>query len=258
MKYCVLGPVEMFVRDKPVTIQGTMQRTFLGVLLLSAGRTVSTGKIAEALWGDNPPARAVAQIHTYASRIRHAIEKAGGDRGLLQSDHPGHRIVVGKGELDLEVYQTDAAEGRAALRDQRFEEAAESFSRALSRWQMPTPLENVSDRIRQLYGAQLRQHYFGIVEDWAIAKLALGQHVEVITRLTASVDDNPLQEHLWALLMLALYRGGRRSEALGAFARYRVMLGDELGLDPKPEVVRLQQMILAGAPQLDDVSWKLS
>lgn len=152
MKFCVLGPVEMFVRDEPVTIQGTMQRTFLGLLLLSAGRTVSTGKIIDALWDDNPPAKAVAQIHTYASRIRRAIEKAGGDRRLLLSDRPGHRIVVAKGELDLELYETDAARGRAATREQRFEEAAEAFTRALSRWRMPTPLENASDRIRQLDG----------------------------------------------------------------------------------------------------------
>ena len=76
---------------------------------------------------------------------------------------------------------------------------------------------------------------------------------EAIGRLRALVDEHPLRERLRALLMLALYRAGRQAEALDVFRDARFTLVETLGLDPGPELRRLQEAILRQDPALDRV-----
>src|SRR4029453_7431387 len=53
--------------------------------------------------------------------------------------------------------------------------------------------------------------------------------------------------------MLPLYLEGRQAEALRAFSRLRTHLGDELGIVPSPELVRLEDDILQQHVTLDEV-----
>ena len=83
--------------------------------------------------------------------------------------------------------------------------------------------------------------------------LDAGRHGEAIGRLRALVDEHPLRERLRALLMLALYRAGRQAEALDVFRDARYTLVETLGLEPGPELRRLQEAILRQDPALDRV-----
>ena len=83
------------------------------------------------------------------------------------------------------------------------------------------------------------------------ADLALGLHRDLIAELAALVSEHPLRESFRAHHMLALYRAGRQSEALRAFARAREELGTELGIEPSPELQKLEQQILDQDPALD-------
>src|SRR5262249_9984947 len=85
------------------------------------------------------------------------------------------------------------------------------------------------------------------------ADLHLGLQSEVMAELQALVATDPLRERLHALLMLALYRDGRRSDALDAFRRARRVLVDEIGVEPGAELQRLHQQILDGDPALNPV-----
>ncbi|MGP4115516.1 ATP-binding protein, partial [Streptomyces sp. 4N509B] len=64
--------------------------------------------------------------------------------------------------------------------------------------------------------------------------------------LAGLVREFPLRERLHGLLMVALYRSGRREEALGAYRVARGHLVAELGLEPGPELRELERRILAG------------
>ena len=88
-------------------------------------------------------------------------------------------------------------------------------------------------------------------EDLVQADLALGTHAPAIATLEGLVGRFPLRERLWGLLMVALYRDGRQGEALRAFARARAVLTEELGVEPGPELARLESDILAHAPTLE-------
>jgi DNA-binding SARP family transcriptional activator len=78
--------------------------------------------------------------------------------------------------------------------------------------------------------------------------LALGRHGEVAGELAGLVAEFPLRERLAGLLMTAVYRCGRRGEALAVYDGARRVLAGELGLDLGPELAGLQAKVQARAP----------
>ena len=117
------------------------------------------------------------------------------------------------------------------------------FEEALALWrgipELPDGRRGTSEKTRWIEG------HAALVEDRADALLATGRAAEIIGELEAAVADAPLRERRWGQLMLALYRAGRQGEALGAYQRARALLADELGVDPGPELRRLEAAIVA-------------
>ena len=103
----------------------------------------------------------------------------------------------------------------------------------------------------QVEAGRLEELRLGATEDRIEADLALGRHADVVGELEALVTVHPLRERLHGQLMLALYRGGRQAEALGAYRAARQMMVRELGLEPGPALQRLEGAILRQDPALD-------
>lgn len=80
------------------------------------------------------------------------------------------------------------------------------------------------------------------------ADLRLGRHRELLAELTVLVNRYPTHESLCGQYMLALYRSGRRGEALDAYQRLRATLVRTLGLEPSPALAKLQRSILMSGP----------
>src|SRR6185437_4116640 len=107
--------------------------------------------------------------------------------------------------------------------------AAADLRQALALWR-GTPLADVTgtdwfdqqaDRLSLLRGQIER----ALVQ----ARLASGEHAQLVPELEQMVADHPLDEGLYAQLMLALYRCGRQADALAAYQRLRTTLGEQLG-----------------------------
>ncbi|MGH8791665.1 MAG: ATP-binding protein, partial [Stackebrandtia sp.] len=79
----------------------------------------------------------------------------------------------------------------------------------------------------------------------------LGMHVELIGRLRAMVAAEPLHEHVVGMLMLALYRAGRRDEALTLFRDTRRRLSGDLGVEPGGALKHLHRKILSSDAELN-------
>jgi hypothetical protein len=88
------------------------------------------------------------------------------------------------------------------------------------------------------------------LEDRVEVDLGLGRQAQVIGELQALVEREPLRERLHAQLMRALYATGRQADALGAYQRARAVLAERAGLDPGPELRRLEAQLLAQDPAL--------
>ena len=241
----VLGPLQVRRDGAPVAIPGAKPRAVLTMLGLHGGSVVSADALVELLWGDDPPRTAVKALQTHISSLRRAL----GD-GFVLTEGTGWTLA--ESEVDASRYKSVARLGRDAAAVGDTGQAVACFEEALSLWrgipELPDGPRGTSEKTRWAEG------HAALVEDRADALLATGRAAEIIGDLEAAVADAPLRERRWRQLMLALYRAGRQGEALGAYQRARALLADELGVDPGPDLRKLEAAIVAQDAALDVVA----
>ncbi|MCF3102588.1 winged helix-turn-helix domain-containing protein [Streptomyces roseoverticillatus] len=238
LRFAVLGPVWAQYGDEPVNIGSPQQRGVLAALLLRAGRTATAPELIDAIWGDQPPHAALAALRTYASRLRKVL---GND--VLVSESGGYALRLEDSWFDLEAAQKWADEAERAREAGDRVGALTLLDRALGLWQ-GEPLAGLPGPYLEEQRSRLAEWRLQLAEVRCELMLELGRHAEAVTDLTALTTAHPLRERLRELLMLALYRSGRQSEALAVYADTRRLLADELGVNPRPELSELQQRIL--------------
>ncbi|MCA1845104.1 MAG: AAA family ATPase, partial [Actinobacteria bacterium] len=151
---------------------------------------------------------------------------------------------------DAHRFEQLTASGGRALDEGRPAEAAAAFADALALWRGPVLADLGDEPFVTAVAARLDEHRLVATERRVDAELALGHHAEVTGELEALVQRHPLRERLWAQLMVALYRSGRQADALAAYQRLRTVLAEELGLEPTPELRRLETAVLRQDPDL--------
>ncbi|GAB7051172.1 BTAD domain-containing putative transcriptional regulator [Catenuloplanes indicus] len=239
-RYAVLGPTEVLDGDRPVHLGGPLPRRLLTALIAAEGAAVPDDRLSEAVWPGRPPGRA-ATLQVYVSRLRRAL----GD-GVLVRTGGGYALAVPPGATDAGRFRQLAADGRALAAADRPAQAREVFEEALLLWR--------GEPYADLPGAAAREPLIAlreaVLEESAEAGLAAGQHARAVAELEALTRAEPYRERRWALFALALYRSGRQADALDAMRRMRELLADELGVDPGPELRRLERRILSQDPEL--------
>ncbi|QLJ04419.1 transcriptional regulator [Streptomyces sp. NEAU-sy36] len=246
MEFRVLGPIEARAGDTRVPLSGSKVYTVLAALLLARGRVVSDQRLTSLLWGWDPPATAGAQIYTYMSRLRKRL----GDEIEIVRRPPGYVLATRDSWIDLLEFERLEQEGRAALGEGRYREAAALLDRALALWQGPA-LSNATHHLRETELPQLEEARTLALEGRIEADLALGRHEEVLAELTGLVAGFPVREQLRAQLMTALYRCGRQADALHVYHDARKVLADQLGVDPGAALDATYQAVLNGSIGLE-------
>ncbi len=107
------------------------------------------------------------------------------------------------------------------------------------RWQTSPTSPSPAPHIERLHEERLAAD-----EERLELELELGHHARLVGELEELCHSQPLRERPHALLILALYRSGRQSEALEVYRQLRVRLDEELGLEPGPELQTLERQIL--------------
>jgi DNA-binding SARP family transcriptional activator len=254
MDFRILGPLEVRDGDRVVALGGTRQRAVLAVLLLHANQAVSSDRLIDELWGDEPPKAAAASLRVFVSELRKALEpgRRRRDSGqVLRTQSPGYVIRVDTGQLDLGRFERLLEEGRRALAEGARETSAERLRDALSLWRGPALADFAYEPFAQTAIARLEDLRLTTLELRVEADLALGRHSELVGELEMLVAENPLRERPRRQLMLALYRSGRQPEALEAYRHARSSLSEELGIEPSPALQELERAILRQDPTLE-------
>jgi predicted ATPase/DNA-binding SARP family transcriptional activator len=244
-----LGPLEIVLDDVAVPLGAAKERALLVRLLLDIGRVVSVDRLVEDLWEGEPPESANVSVRVHVSRIRKAFEAAGVPK-LLVTQHPGYRIDGARDQLDATEFEELAARGRAELLHGDAEAASASLAQALELWRGRALADVLDSEFARAESARLEEARLVVLESKIDADLMLGRHGVLVGELEALTVAHPLRERLWGQRMVALYRAGRQADALTVYQKLRTTLVDELGLDPTPELARLEQQILAQDPAL--------
>lgn len=242
----LLGPVQLASERGELQITRTLLRVLLAALAVSANHAVPVDSLIDVLWQEDVSERREQnlQVQVYQLRRRLAAAEMTGGTRLIRLRH-GYRLDLRESELDAAAFARLAAQGRRLAEASKPAEAAEVFGQALALWRGQA-LADVAPLSSRLAGeaARLEALRAAVVEDRADCLLAVGKHAEATQELTHFADRFPFRERLVAQLMLALYRSGRRAEALAAFGRARHGLKSELGLDPGPMLADLHLRIL--------------
>jgi len=236
MQVHLLGPVEVTFGNGAVSLGGPKPRAVLAMLALEAGSTVSAERLIDGLWGEDPPATAGKLVQLYVSNLRKAL--ANGDEGEAIVTHGrGYELHVDRDHIDVAQFERLLAQGAAR--------------EALSLWRGPA-LADIADQpfasieVRRLEELRATAHEMAIEHD-----LDAGLHREVLAELETMLAHEPLRERLHARRMLALYRSGRQAEALEAYRAARATLVEQIGVEPGPELRRMQEAILRQDPSLE-------
>jgi DNA-binding SARP family transcriptional activator/ABC-type branched-subunit amino acid transport system substrate-binding protein len=251
LEFRILGPVEARLDGQAVNLGGARQRGVLALLLLNADAAVSSDRLIDELWGEDPPRDAGAALQAHISRLRKLVEPDhGGEPRVIVTTSAGYMIRVGPGELDLRRFEQLVDEGRRRLDAGDAAAAGEALREALSLWR-GRPLANLEmEAFAQQPIRDLDELWLDALEARIDADLQCGRHAELTRELAAVARRHPLRERLRAQLMLALYRSGRQAEALESYAELRRTLVDERGLEPGRELHELQEAILRQDPAL--------
>ena len=242
MMFRVLGPVEVDGDDGPVTLPGSRPRTLLTALLLQPGSVVSSDRLVDAVWGDEPPDGASNALQQVVARLRARL----GPLAPLLRTAPGggYSLSVPDGALDAELFEALTRESRTrADRDAR--QAAELLDRALALWR-GTAYAELADGYAQPASVRLDELRTTALEDRAALHLAVGEYAEAVAASRRLLALDPLRERPVDVLMRALHADGRTPEALAVFREHRTRLADELGLDPSTDLRALESRILRG------------
>jgi predicted ATPase/DNA-binding SARP family transcriptional activator len=237
----LLGVVEIVDdADSAAVVRGEHLRALLVALALRCGKPVSTDRLIETLWGDDPPEGSANALQRHVSALRRVL----GAPELVVRRGPGYVLDVEPTAVDALRFRALVREGREAMAAGDAKAAGALLADALCLWRGDAFADSALTGYAATDAAQLDEDRLAAIEARIDADLALGRQAELVAELEGLVARHPFREHFVAQLMLALARSGRQAEALRAYQSARVVLGEELGLEPSDELRAIETAIL--------------
>jgi predicted ATPase/DNA-binding SARP family transcriptional activator len=248
VKIGLLGELQVVDdEEKAVVVAGAKLRALLAMLALQCGRAVPADQLVDGLWGPDSSAAARNGLQGLVSKLRRTL----GSASLVATRGGGYALDVPPESVDLHRFEQLVAAGRVRAESGDQDRAIDLFAEADSLWRGSALSEFAYEEFATADITRISELRLSAVEERLDLELQLGRHRVVIGELESFVATHPLRERLRGLLMIALYRAGRQSDALRTFQEGRRILREELGLDPGPELRQLEAAILAQDSSLD-------
>lgn len=251
LRISVLGPVTAWRDGAFLPLGPEMQRAVLGLLALHANTALHREFLIDSLWGDEPPASAVAMVQCYVSRLRRLLGQSRpaesrppgcGGRSLITSG-TSYRLQAAPGELDYAEFGQLAARAGEAHAAGQLRAACQLYGQALGLWQ-GEPLAGLTALASHPAVVDARQQAADAVLDYADAAIGAGWHGRVLRPLRAACHREPLNERIAARLMIALAGSGCQAAALDLYEDVRRRLDEQLGIFPCAELAEAHARVL--------------
>ncbi|HSJ29775.1 MAG TPA: BTAD domain-containing putative transcriptional regulator [Acidimicrobiia bacterium] len=251
MEFRILGPLEVVIDGEPMELGSPKQRALLVALVLHPNEIVPTDRLIEWLWANNPPRTAQHSVQIYVSELRKTL--VDGAEPVIETRPPGYLLHARPDQIDATRFQLALTTAEEALRCGDTPTAADMLRTALGVWRGQPLADFAYDEFAQPHIRRLEAMWATAVEELAMAELELGRVTDVLSLLDTLVEHDPLAEAPRRLQMLALHKAGRQVDALRTYRRYRSLVGEELGLEPSPELQTLEERILLRDESLEPV-----
>ncbi|GAA5143805.1 hypothetical protein GCM10023340_10090 [Nocardioides marinquilinus] len=246
----VLGDVVATLDGDPVGLGGRQRRAVLALLLVARGESVALEQLADRTWRGAPPPGALGTLHAYVSKLRGALQPDRAARAagsVIRSSRVGYALDLAADAVD--AWHFEALVG-AALAAPDPGVRAGVLREALGLWRGAAYGDYADEPWAQAEAARLGELRDLARDELAAARLEQGESASLVPELEALVAATPLREKRWRLLVLAQYRAHRQGDALATLRRARTVLADELGVDPGPALLALEEEVLSQAPTL--------
>jgi DNA-binding SARP family transcriptional activator len=250
----MLGDTVIRADGRAHRITSPKLRAVLALLLSAPGQVCTVETLAQELW-KQPPPRAITTVQTYLYQLRRQFDAIRpGASAAVMTQASRYETAFDAATSDIIAFQTRAAEGFAALAEQRLPEAVRLLRGALDLWRgepfadvpMGHGLDAVAARLRELR----RLVELSLVD----ARLLSGCYEEALPTLRTLVAAQPLAEGCTSRLLAALVALGRYADARAAYDRLAGRLADELGLAPVPQLQRVRARL--DGPEHLVVDWE--
>ncbi|HZM79849.1 MAG TPA: BTAD domain-containing putative transcriptional regulator [Candidatus Limnocylindrales bacterium] len=243
MRIRILGPLRVWDGEGWVPISGSQQRILLAVMLVESGRLVAKDRLIDEVWGERPIRTAATAVSGYVMRLRRLLRRGGAADIITRAT--GYELVIEDGALDASVFERCVRSGKAGTAEGKLADAVDRLADGLALWQGPALADVPATPIVSAEVTRLEQLRLSALEERFGIRLELGgQYAQIADELSALVREHPLRERLSAHLMMALYRCGRRAEALETYRRVRTVLVEQTGIEPGPALRELERAIL--------------
>jgi len=213
-----------------------MARTLLGVLALRANRAVPVATLVSALWPEQVPASAAANVRSHIAELRRLLPPGG---PTLQAGADGYALLSDATGVDALHFRQLLTGGRRLASAGDAASAADRYAKALALWRGPVLAGESVPALVAAEAVVLDDLRLRCLEELVDVRFTLGQHYDVVPLLKGAIADHPLHERLWHQLLLALLGTGRRAEAREHYRRLAALLDAELGVTPDPATARL-------------------
>lgn len=238
----ILGPVGTRANGAWVTGR-PQQRLVLAVLALHVDQVVRVEELTDAIWDGTPPSSARGSLQALVTRVREVLADLA-DVGV-QRHGDGYRLQIEPNRVDVWRFRALIRAGRQTADKPG---AMAAFEQALALWRGPALADVPGTAAIETFRSALAEELMSAKHDRIRVLLDVGREREAVEEAAGLLAGNPLDEGLAEMLMAALYRCGRRAEALQVFRNTRGQLGRVQGVEPGPELQRIRQRILAGDP----------
>ncbi len=219
----LLGGFELELEQRPIPLMMGAKR--LAAFLALQGRPVTRSYVSGVLWPDKSTVRANANLRSALWRLHQACPQ------LIDASTQELRLMA---DVWVDVQAAAAAaqqlvDGSAEIREQ---DLGTSVRLQLSSELLPDWHEDWVLMERERFN-QLRLHALEVLCE----RLSLrGRHGEAVDAGLAVVRGEPLRESGQRVLIRAYLAEGNRSAAVRQYERYQHMIGEELGIEPSPEL----------------------
>lgn len=247
VRFRLLGPMEILVNGRPEAMPGAAERAVLVQLLLSPGRTIPATMLVDRLWSESSlPVDPMNALQIRVSKLRRSLNKIGVPE-VVTREGVGYRANVDPASVDAIDFVARVREARS--RSEADDGGARvaslgAYDEALALWQGDALSDFAAEQWAAMEAARFSKLKLTALTERAQIALALGRQAEVVADLEPLVAHDPTLESLTGLLMVALYRSDRQTEALEAYHRTRQVLDESLGLEPSLTLRSLHERVL--------------